>query len=380
MKKILYRKFLADCFVFFIISLVSTSVIIWIIQAVNYLDIVIYEGRDYSVYLNYALLSFPKIVSKILPFAFFFSFTTVIARYELKNELIIFWNFGVNKINFVNFFLVVSFILFFIQIFLTSFVVPKTQNLSKSIVRTSDYNFVDNFIKIKKFNAAVKNLTIYTESKDKDGNYNNIYIKKNTGEDNFQITYAKKGIFKINNGNTVLELYDGENINLNKGNLTNFSFSKSEFNLSIFSSDIILYPKIQEHKTSDLVECIFNLTDKDVKDRNKIRDRIHNCETKNLDNIIVELFKRINIPLYLPALMLLSLLLIIYSKEKINYSRFRIIVFLIGFFLIVLSEASIRFVGNSFIKNLFIFSVPILISLFLYFYFIYKFNFKSFSK
>ena len=70
MKKILYRKFLADCFVFFIISLVSTSVIIWIIQAVNYLDIVIYEGRDYSVYLNYALLSFPKIVSKILPFAF----------------------------------------------------------------------------------------------------------------------------------------------------------------------------------------------------------------------------------------------------------------------------------------------------------------------
>ena len=71
MKKILYRKFLADCFVFFIISLVSTSVIIWIIQAVNYLDIVIYEGRDYSVYLNYALLSFPKIVSKILPFAFF---------------------------------------------------------------------------------------------------------------------------------------------------------------------------------------------------------------------------------------------------------------------------------------------------------------------
>ena len=65
------------------------------------------------------------------------------------------------------------------------------------------------------------------------------------------------------------------------------------------------------------MECIFNLTDKDVTDRNKIRDRIHNCETKNLDNIIVELFKRINIPLYLPALMLLSLLLIIYSKEKL---------------------------------------------------------------
>ena len=73
-------------------------------QAVNYLDIVIDDGRDYSVYLSYAILSFPKIASKILPFAFFFSFSYVIAKYELKNELLIYWNFGINKITFINFF------------------------------------------------------------------------------------------------------------------------------------------------------------------------------------------------------------------------------------------------------------------------------------
>ena len=66
MKKILYRKFLSDCLIFFIISLISTTVIIWVFQAVNYLDIVIDDGRDYSVYLSYAILSFPKIASKIL--------------------------------------------------------------------------------------------------------------------------------------------------------------------------------------------------------------------------------------------------------------------------------------------------------------------------
>ena len=40
----------------------------------------------------------------------------------------------------------------------------------------------------------LKDLTIYTENKDKNGNYNNIYIKKNTNDNNFQIIYAKKGI------------------------------------------------------------------------------------------------------------------------------------------------------------------------------------------
>ena len=56
MKKIIYRKFLSDCLIFFLISLISTSIIIWVFQAVNYLDIIIDDGRGYDVYLNYAFL------------------------------------------------------------------------------------------------------------------------------------------------------------------------------------------------------------------------------------------------------------------------------------------------------------------------------------
>ena len=119
MKKIIYRKFLSDCLIFFLISLISTSIIIWVFQAVNYLDIVIDDGRDYLVYLKYSLLNFPKILSKILPFAFFFSFSYVIAKYELNNELLIYWNFGIKKISLINFFLICSVALLTIQIILT---------------------------------------------------------------------------------------------------------------------------------------------------------------------------------------------------------------------------------------------------------------------
>ena len=74
MKKILFRKLLSDCLIFFLITLFSSGVIIWVFQAVNFLDIMIEDGRDYMVYINYTLLTLPKIVSKILPFALFFSF------------------------------------------------------------------------------------------------------------------------------------------------------------------------------------------------------------------------------------------------------------------------------------------------------------------
>jgi len=376
MKKILFRKFLYDCLVFFMIALISTSVIIWVFQAVNYLDLVIDDGRDYLIYLNYTFLNFPKILSKILPFAFFFSFSYVIAKYELNNELLIYWNFGINKITFVNYFLFFSIFLLFIQIILTAIIVPSTQSAARGLLRDSDYNFINNFIKIKKFNAAVNNLTIYTESKETDGSFNNIYIKKNTGSNNFQVTYAKKGVIKSYKDFAVLELYNGENINLIDNNLTSFSFSKSEFNLSMFSTNTILVTKTQEHKTVELLACVFSLTDRDIKDKKKIKEKVRNCEVKNLDNIIAEIYKRLTIPFYIPTLMLVSLMLIIHSKEKVNYSNYRIIVFLIGFLIIIFSETTLRFINDSFYNNLIISMIPIMVTILFYFYFIMKFNFK----
>ena len=377
MKKILYRKFLLDCLLFFLISIISTGVIIWVFQAVNYLDIIIEDGRTYSIYLYYSLLNFPKIISKILPFAFFFSFSYVIAKYELNNELLIYWNFGINKFSFINFFFIFSVFVFFIQIVLTSFVVPYSQNIARSLIRTSDYDFVSNFIKTKKFNSTINNLTIFTESKDIEGNFRNIYIKKDTDKDSFQIIFAKKGILIENQNNPVLELYEGENTSFFNNRITSFSFSKSEFNLSSFSTNTILVKKTQEHKTKELLECIIVLTDKNFKNDIQIKDKVRNCEYKNLDNILAELYKRLVIPLYLPALMLISLFLIIHSKEKINYSRYRLIVFLIGFFLIIFSESTLKFIDKSFYNNLLIGFIPIITILFLYIYIISQLNYKK---
>ena len=62
MKKIIYRKLLLDYMSFFLIALFSSGIVIWVFQAVNFLDIMIEDGRSYSVYISYSLLNFPKIL------------------------------------------------------------------------------------------------------------------------------------------------------------------------------------------------------------------------------------------------------------------------------------------------------------------------------
>ena len=208
MKKILFRKLLIDYLSFFLIALLGSSIVVWVFQAVNYLDIMIEDGRDYTIYINYSLLNFPKILSKLFPFVLFFSIFHITSKFENNNELIILWNFGVTKIELINFIFRFSLILMIVQITLSSLIIPKSQDLARSFLRTSTVNFFGNFIKPQRFNDTIKNVTIYSEKKDNEGNLYNLYLKKQLDQNDFQLTYAKKGIFKEFNKMPILVLYE----------------------------------------------------------------------------------------------------------------------------------------------------------------------------
>jgi len=81
MEKIIFKSFLREISFFFILSSISIALIIWIIQAVNYLDFVSEDGHNFKVYFLYTILILPKIFSRILPFMFFISIFYIILKY-----------------------------------------------------------------------------------------------------------------------------------------------------------------------------------------------------------------------------------------------------------------------------------------------------------
>ncbi len=373
MKKILFRKLLFDYLSFFLIAIFSASLIIWVFQAVNYLDIMIEDGRDYLIYAGYSLLSFPKIISKLFPFVLFFSLFYITIRYENNNELIIFWNFGIHKLELINIVIKFSIFLMLIQIILSSIVVPKSQDFARSLLRSSTINFFDNFIKPQRFNDTIKGVTIYSEKKDKVGNLYNIYLKKEIDEKNFQLTYAKKGSFKEFNKIPVLVLFDGETITEKNGEITNFSFSKSDFPLNNFQSNTTTYKKTQELNSLDLIKCIESIYNKEK----KILGSIENCKISNLNNLFKEIYKRLLIPFYIPVLTLITFILILSSKENTDYSRLKLLTFLLGLFFIIFSETTIRFISETLIKNIYIVSIPYITFFIIYLILYRKFTFNN---
>jgi len=372
MKKILFRKLLIDYLSFFLIALLGSSIVVWVFQAVNFLDIMIEDGRDYTIYINYSLLNFPKILSRLYPFVLFFSIFHITSKFEYNNELLILWNFGVNKIELINFIFRFSLILMIVQIIFSSLIIPKSQDLARSFLRSSTVNFFGNFIKPQRFNDTIKDVTIYSERKDNEGNLFNLYLKKQIDQNNFQITYAKKGVFKEFNNIPVLVLFDGATITGKNDKITNFSFSKSDFPLNNFSSNTTTYKKTQELSSFRLLKCLQLLNSKKKVDEKKIE----NCSKENLQNIYKELYKRFLIPFYIPLLVLIPFLLILSSKESSNYSKLKIITFLIGLFFIIFSETTVKIISIIYFKNLLISLIPFFLLIFLYLLFFKKTHFK----
>ncbi len=255
MKKIVYRKIAEDCTKFFLTTILTISLIIWVLQAVNYLDFVIEDGHGFLVYFKYTLLSFPKILSRIFPFAIFLSFSYIFLKYESKNELVIFWNFGIKKIDFINFFVKLSFFFVLLSLLLNAVIVPLAQDKARSFIRSSDLDFFESILKPKKFIDIIKNLTIYFDERGEKGELINIFLNDKSGVNVSQTTFAKTGILKDRGNTRLLVLYNGKTINNVNGKISEFKFSKTDFNISKYASKTTTHQKTQENSTAELIKC-----------------------------------------------------------------------------------------------------------------------------
>ena len=364
MKKIIFNKLQKEIFLFFLISSIALTLIIWVIQAVNYLDIVTEDGHSFKVYFLFTLLSLPKIFSQSLPFVFFLSVFYIVSDYEDKNQLLIYWSYGVNKLQVINQIIQLSLIFVIFQIIFSTIAVPYTQDKSRSYIRSSNLDFFPNLIKPKKFIDTVKGLTIFIDEKNEDGSFSKILLKDETNTNNVQIIIAEKGNIVLKDNKKTLLLNNGEILKVNKNNkTTSFNFRTTQFNLENYSSKTTKTPKVQEIATIDLIKC-FDFLKKNLNTSVVIRSL--NCNSNFLKNIYQELFKRMYLPVYIALIGLIASLILLKSKNTQGYFSFKIKIFLTGIFFIILSDILLNYTGNKIINNLIYIVIPVFSFLIIY--------------
>ena len=133
---------------------------------------------------------------------------------------------------------------------------------------------------------------------------------------------------------------------------------------------LIVHKKLQEQSTKALITCVKNVY---FKEGNKLL----NCDTANPRNVYRELFERLITPLYIPLIILIASINILFSKENSKYLRNRFLIILAGFLTIVISESSKGYMDKILYKNIILILMPIVIMLIIYSLLIYKLRLKD---
>ena len=373
MKKIIFKNFLRETTEFFILSSCAVTLIVWVIQAVNYLEFVTEDGHSFKIYFLYTIYSLPKIFSKLLPFMFFFSIFFTLIKYEEQNQTLIFWTNGINKLTFVNVIICYSFLFLMLNSFFSLYVVPMSQDKARSFIRSSNIDYLPLLVKPKKFIDTVERLTIYADKK-YENTLENIIIKDSFSRLKSKIIFAKRGYFSENGENNYLILSTGKILNINEGQTNSFDFNETQINLSKYTSKTTKTPKIQEVNTKNLYGCLFKGEKKIFTNNNSNFKCENKLSFKN--KISQELLSRIFKPFYIPLLSLIGGYLLIKSKNSQNFTNYKFKIFFTGIVIISLSEISTKFYSANISESIFILMMPFILFFLFYIFFIKKLNMR----
>ena len=376
----IYQNFIKEILKTFFVILFGLSVIAWTVRAVNFLDLIVENGYSVTTYFQYAFLNLFGIMTKFIPLSFLIALVMAILKFESDSELIILWTAGLNKIKIVNFFVKVSLIVMLIQLFLATIINPIVLNYSRSLIKSSNLDFISSMVKTNQFNDTVPGLTIFVEKKNEDGTMKNIFIRDESkvlqsidnpsSTDNVTII-AKKG--RVANPNSpVLILGDGiiQSQRTNK-DIQTIKFKKTTLKLDNIQTRSIVQTKIQETPSKLLIECYLNKSSK----------KIINCpKDHKRHDVLSEINRRFGMPLYMPVITLILCFLLNPREESRFKNFFRYFYPVIAFFILVLAEILIRYSGKSFTNTIIYYTAPLIFIPLIYFEIIRNFLYENLKK
>ncbi len=378
----IYKHFLFELSRYFFLVLFTFSIIVWAVQAVNFLDLIVEDGHGVSVYLNYSLLNIPKILTKFIPLSFLIALFLTILKFESESEFIILWTSGLNKIKIVNFFFKVSILVTILQLLFASLINPKFLNHSRSLIKSSNLDYVSTMIKSKQFNDTIEGLTIYVEDKDQNGILKNIFIRddghvlkslENSKDSNNVTIFAKEGRIEQGSKGNYLSLRNGTIQKENQKNeIVSINFIKTNMQMEGLKTKSIIMPKIQETSSIMLIECLTS------KEKNI---EILNCpQTDSKIDTLAEINRRFGMPLYIPSISLILSFLLISRDESKRKSLYKYFYFGLSFFILITAEILVRYSGKSYFYSYLYYLIPLLCVPFFYYLLFKHFYNENFKK
>ena len=337
LKNKIFRYFFLEYFKTFLVVSFSLSILIWMTQAARLLELVTEYGNPASIYTKYIFLIYPKIMDNIFLPCFIITMFFLFNKLENSNELIIYSLSGVSKERIINLVIFISIITILLNIILSAFIAPISSNVGRKVLGESRFSFINSLVKENNFNSPLKGLTIYVEKNDKTGNIEGVFIYEKD-----RTIIAKNGEVLLNYDNYYLKLIDGTTYEKINNKINTIKFDSTIFDFSKYQLRNTTTPKFNERSNLWLID---------------------NSKSNNskVDEIRQELNKRLIKPFFILILSILSCFLLLNKTEKLNFEKYKPIIYCFSIVLLVMNQIALSLSGKKITYGYIYFSLIVFI-------------------
>ena len=244
----------------FIFSLIT--LVVWLSQALRNLEILSNDTVTVGSYIFYTILLIPKLSMITIPISIFLAVIFALNKLRLDSELIIFNSTGnSNRDILLKPLTIISVFFFFIILFLSIYLVPKSSaEIRSKITEIRSSSISSSILKEKRFITPDKNLTVFFKNIEGDEVYG-LLLHDRSEKNNVKTYVAKKGYLNNKNGSNIIFLYDGtmQIYNEEQYKISEIDFESYSIDLSRFDKKEKSFFYADEKSTIELIKRIKNL-------------------------------------------------------------------------------------------------------------------------
>ncbi len=322
----LYSKYIAKQLVHAtLLVTVSLTSIVWLMQALRYIDFIVNQGVSILLFLKLTLMLVPFLLLTIIPPAFFCAVIFTYNKLQADSELVVMQSMGLDKWRLTMPALRVGLWFTLIAYFLALYLQPLSFRSFQDMKVFLRNNYVSILLQEGVFSNPVNGLTVFIRERNDDGTLKGILVQDSRKQGSAVTMMADRGIMVQTPSGPRFLLEHGNRQEMRKGKL-------SLLNYDSYTLDISLYTNAAQDATPS-VESLF------LPDLMRYDDKVSEQENNRRYS---EVHQRLLWPAYIVTLTLFALATMLSGSfnRRSGWKRISIMAFSGG--MLLFSFASLR--------------------------------------
>jgi lipopolysaccharide export system permease protein len=243
---------------------VSLTSIVWLMQALRFIDFIVNQGVSIVIFLKLTLLLVPSLLVTILPPAFFCAVIFTYHKLKTDSELIVLQAMGIDRWHLAAPALRVAMGFVVLAYGLALYVQPVSMRSFKDLQIFLRNNYVSILLQEGVFSTPIDGLTVFIRERHDDGTLQGILVQDSRKPDNVVTMMADRGVLVQTPAGTRFLLENGNRQEMKDGKLSFLDYESYTLDVSLYTdSDRIRTRDPQELFVGELLRNDPTLSEKD---------------------------------------------------------------------------------------------------------------------